>query len=74
MIVQVTVKPGAKHPLIRESSTGLIVYVHERAHDGEANIALVKALSNYYNVPKTCIQIKKGVSSRKKVVEISERM
>ena len=70
MIIQVTVKPGAKFEKIVESGDGLIVYLHARAHDGEANVALVKALADYYGVSKSCIEIKRGQKSHQKVVEI----
>ena len=48
MNVQVTVKPGAKQEKIIESGDGLIVYLHARAHDGEANAALTRVLADYY--------------------------
>lgn len=70
MNVQVTVKPGAKQEKIVESSDGLVVYLHARAHDGEANTALIKALSGYYGVSKSCIEILRGQKSHQKVVKI----
>ena len=70
MIVQVTVKPGAKKEKIVESSDGMVVYLHARAHDGEANEALAKALSKYYGVSKSCVEIKRGQKSHQKMVEI----
>lgn len=70
MNVQVTVKPGAKQEKIVESSDGLVVYLHARAHDGEANVALVKALANYYGVSKSCVEIVRGQKSHQKMVEI----
>lgn len=70
MKIQVVVKPGAKQEKIVESSDGLTVYLHARAHDGEANAALIKALSDYYGVSKSCIEILRGQKSHQKVVEI----
>lgn len=70
MKIQVIVKPGAKTQKMVESDDGLIVYLHARAHDGEANLALLKALSDYYGVPKSCIEIIRGQKSHQKVVEI----
>ncbi|MBQ3293292.1 DUF167 domain-containing protein [Candidatus Saccharibacteria bacterium] len=70
MNIQVTVKPGAKVEKIVESDDGLTVYLHARAHDGEANAALVKILSDYYDVSKSCITILRGQKSHQKVVEI----
>lgn len=71
MLVQVTVKPGSrKGPLVEAVPDGLVVYLHEKAHDGEANGGLVKLLAEYYDVAKSCVLIKTGAKSRKKVVEI----
>lgn len=70
MKIQVMVKPGAKNEKILESDDGLVVYLHARAHDGEANVALVKALSDYYGVSKSCVKILRGQKSHQKMVEI----
>lgn len=73
MLVSVLVKPGSKKgPLVEvaPSFDGLIVYLREKAHDGEANVALVKLLADYYDVAKSCIVIRRGQKSHQKVVEI----
>lgn len=70
MKIQVTVKPGAKVQKIVESDEGLVVYLHARAHDGEANVALIKALADYYDVSKSQVEILRGQKSHQKVVEI----
>ena len=71
MIVVVNVKPGSKKgPLIEKNSEGeLVVFLREKAHDGEANTALIKLLADYFEVPKTTIKIKSGANSRKKLIE-----
>ena len=72
MIVKVLVKPGSKKgPLVDAiSSDEIVVYLREKPHDGEANAALVKILSDYYDVSKSCITILRGQKSHQKVVEI----
>lgn len=76
MIIQVTVKPGAKIEKIvsgsgaSDSGADLTVYLHARAHDGEANEALVKVLAKHYGVSKSCVTILKGTKNHHKVVEI----
>ena len=84
MIVSVLVKPGSKKgPLVEaapfdgEASNGvgpisaeLVVYLREKAHDGEANEALVRVLADYYGVAKSCVVIRRGQSSHRKMVEI----
>ena len=84
MIVSVLVKPGSKKgPLVEaapfdaEANKGsdmapveLTVYLREKAHDGEANEALVRVLASYYDVAKSCVVIRRGQSSHRKIVEI----
>ena len=72
MNVQVTVKPGAKVQKVVKTDDGLVVYLHARAHDNEANAALIKILADYYGVSKTSVEILRGQKSRVKVVEIIE--
>ena len=70
MIYQVTVKTGSKKgPLVEKTESGLTVYLREKPHDGEANTALIKLLSDYLNVPKTSITIKAGATSHHKIIE-----
>lgn len=70
MIYQVTVKTGSKKgPLVEKTDDGLTVYLREKPHDGEANAALIKLLSDYLNVPKTSIAIKAGAKSHHKIIE-----
>ena len=73
MKVSVVVKPGSKKgPLViaAPSFDGLVVYLREKAHDGEANEALAKVLADYYGVSKSCVMIVRGQKSHQKVVEI----
>ena len=74
MLISVAVKPNSKKgPLIEKvSETEFIIFLREKPHDGEANTALLKLLSEYFHVPKTTIKIKSGPSSRKKILEIPE--
>lgn len=70
MRIQVTVKPGAKVEKIVESGDGLVVYLHARAHDNEANAGLIKILAKYYKVAKNQVEIVNGTKNHHKVVEI----
>ena len=72
MIITAKVKPGSKAgDKIEQLEDGTyIIYVRARAHDGEANAALIKLLADYFNVPKTSIRIKSGASSRTKLIEL----
>ena len=52
------------------SSDEIVVYLREKPHDGEANEALVKMLADYYDVAKSCVVIKRGQKSHRKLVEV----
>ena len=66
----VTVKPGSSQEKIIETTPGEItVYLRAKPHDGEANAALIKLLSKYFNVPKTTIAVTRGQKSRTKTIE-----
>ena len=67
----VIVKPGTSQEKIIETAPGeLTVYLRAKVHDGKANEALIKALSKYFNTPKTSIAITRGTKSRHKQIEI----
>lgn len=46
------------------------VYTTAVPTDGAANTAVVKLLSEYWDVPKTRIKILRGATSRTKVIQI----
>ena len=71
MAYTVRVKPGSRQEKIIETAPGeLTVYLRAKAHDGEANEALIKALSKNFNIPKTSIAITRGAKSRHKQIDI----
>lgn len=66
----ITVKPGSSQEKIVEIAPGeFVVYLRAKAHDSEANDALIKLLSKTYKVPKTTIKILRGAKSRNKLIE-----
>lgn len=71
--IDVRVKPGSKKgPLVQPSLTGdLLVYVREPAVDGKANRAVTQLLAEYFEVPKSSVQIISGLTSRTKRYRIS---
>ena len=70
MKYSVQVKPGSSQEKVVEGENEeLIVYLHARAHDGEANTALIAVLAKYFKIPKTSIKIVQGAHSRRKVIE-----
>jgi uncharacterized protein (TIGR00251 family) len=68
---KVKVKPNAKQQKIAEQSDGsLNIHLKSPPVDGKANEELIKLLAEKFNVPKSSIRIKSGISSRQKLVEI----
>ncbi|MBQ8984583.1 DUF167 domain-containing protein [Candidatus Saccharibacteria bacterium] len=70
MIYHVLVKPGSSKEEVVKTDDELIVRTRKKAHDGEANTAVIKLLSQYFDVPKTRIVIKSGAKSKHKTIEI----
>lgn len=71
MNITVIAHPGSKKPRIERDPDGTYhVYVHEKAHDGEANVAIIEALSEALSRPKGSLSILRGHTSRRKVISI----
>ncbi len=71
MRYSIIVKPNSKKgPLVLQDGNTLTVYLREKPIDGEANSALIKQLSQYFDVAKSCIIIKSGANSRQKLIEV----
>ena len=65
----VKVKTGSSQEKIIETTPNeLTVYLRAKPHDGEANSALIEALSKHFRVPKTTIKIIRGSKSHTKTV------
>ncbi|MBD2138047.1 DUF167 domain-containing protein [Anabaena sp. FACHB-1237] len=68
---KVKVKPSSKQQRIEELEDGsLIVHLKSPPIDGKANAELITLISQKYQVKKSDVIIKLGLSSRHKVVEI----
>ncbi len=68
---RVKVKPNSKTPRVIEEEDGsFTVYLKSPPVDGKANEELIKTLAAKYNVPKSHVTIKSGLSARQKLVEI----
>jgi uncharacterized protein len=65
----IKVKPNSKQQKILEQTDGSL-YLKSPPVDGKANEELIKLLAEKFNVPKSHIKIKLGVTSRQKLVEI----
>lgn len=70
-ILTVKVKPSSKQQTIEQQADGSwIVHLKSPPLDGKANAELIKVLSDRFDVPKSCITIKTGASSKLKRIEI----
>ena len=70
--LNVHVHPGSKHPGVGGTHDGdLIVRVRERAVDGAATEAVVRAVAGAFNVPARTVSVVRGLTSRNKTLEIS---
>ncbi len=68
---RVKVKPNSKSQNIKEEADGsLIVQLKSSPVDGKANDELIKLLAKQFDVPKSNIRIKSGLSSRQKLIEV----
>lgn len=64
-------KPNSRVEKVQEiDKATLAVSVKAQARDGRANESIVHLLSRYFDIPKSRIQILKGHTSKRKIVEI----
>lgn len=69
---KVKVKPNSKRQGIEEEFDGsLTVRLKSLPVDGKANQELIKLLAERFDVPKSEVRIKSGLSCRQKLIEIN---
>jgi len=66
LTIDVVVKPGSKRPGLSTEDGALVLRVRERAIDGAANAACVKALAAAYGVAPSAVALLSGFRSRHK--------
>jgi uncharacterized protein (TIGR00251 family) len=72
MIIKIKVKTNAKIEKIVENDDFLEISVKEPPIEGKANKRIIELLSKHFKIPKNKIEIKKGLKSKIKFVEIKE--
>ncbi len=71
MKLTVHVRPGSVRTSVGGSHDGaVVVRVREKAVDGRANDAVVKALAEELHVPRRAVTIASGGRSRRKIIEV----
>jgi len=75
MKIFVKVKIRAKEEKIEKiGENNYVVFVKERPKKGLANKAVIKILSRYFKVPQKNVVIVSGLSSRRKLIVIYEKI
>ena len=74
MLINVVVKPNKKENsiVLNEKSNTYIVCTNKPAIENKANKEVIRIISEFFNVSKSRVIIKKGLNGRNKVVEIVE--
>jgi uncharacterized protein len=71
-MVGVRIKPGtSREKFVSVTDEGLCIAVTAAPVEGKANEALVRFLAKSLDVPKSSVTIRKGLTSRNKLVEIA---
>ena len=68
--ISINVKPGSKRPGVEVRAEGVVLRVRERAIEGAANEAVIRALSGYLQRPRSAITLAKGAQARHKLIDI----
>ena len=71
--INLRVIPRARQNKIEIDSNGVYrVHITAAPVDGAANVAVVRMMSEYFDVPKSQIKIARGETSRDKIIEIPD--
>jgi len=71
MRISVKVKPNSKKEEIKKlTDNEFVLWVKEPAKENRANQAVIRLLSEYFNVPKSNISIIRGETSKNKIIQI----
>jgi len=72
MKIDVMVIPNSKQAKVERNEVGLRVKVNAPAKEGKANKKLIEILAKHYSRPKSSIKIIRGLTSKKKLIEIED--
>lgn len=70
MKISVVVKTNSKESKVILKDGIYYIYTKSSAKENKANIEVVRLLSEYFNIQKSNIDIKKGLKSKRKIVDI----
>lgn len=70
--MNVTVRAGARSRGVEQRPDGsLLVKTTVAPEKGKANADVVELIAEYFDVPKSCVEVVRGHTSSKKVLKIS---
>jgi len=73
--INVKVKPGSRFEAIEMNDQGeFVIKVRAKPIDGEANVAVIQALSDYLKIAKSRISLSSGAKSKTKRFAISRQV
>lgn len=73
MLIKLKVHPGSKKDaVVRKSDDNFEIFVRAKPVEGKANDAALDALSNFLKVPRGILRLRRGSTSRNKLVELIE--
>lgn len=73
VILQVKVKPNSKlQSMVKDQEGTYIIHLKSPPVDGKANQELIKVLAKQFNIPKSQVTIKSGLSSKNKLIELPD--
>lgn len=71
MKIQVVIKPSARKTEVKKLADGSYrVAVKAPPIEGRANAALIEALADHFDRPKTSLKIVHGLKGKKKIIEL----
>jgi uncharacterized protein (TIGR00251 family) len=70
MLIRVKVFPNSKKQLVERKEDNFEVWVKEKPIQGQANQAVIKALTEYFGCPRKNVKLIRGFRERNKVFEI----
>jgi uncharacterized protein len=73
MKISVKVKANTSQERIdKVDDANFIVWIREKPVEGKANAAVIKALAEYFAIPKSKVNLIKGRTSKRKIFEITQ--
>jgi hypothetical protein len=69
--IKVKVKIGSKKEEVIKKDNTYYVYTNSPTRENRANISVIELLSDYFDIPKSYITIKRGYRSKTKIIEIT---